>query len=146
MSNTYIEGKEKKRKKRRGKGKNSIDVFSILLVNLRGYRSKEYSLKKSLKKLKPSMVLMNETLIRGNMKISLEPSYKTWSKNRTAQAGGGVATAVARAFMDKSVGAGEGSGVDEYIITRVTTFSPVLNVINYYGEQRKTSKHEVEEK
>ena len=146
MSNIDTEGKEKKRKNRRGKGKNSINVFSILLVNLRGYRSKEYSLKKSLKKLKPSMVLMNETLMRGNMKITLEPSYRTWSKNRTAQAGGGVATAVARAFMDKSGGAGEGRGVDEYIITRVTTFSPALNVINYYGEQRKTSKQEVEEK
>ena len=51
---------EKKRKKRRGKGKDKRS-FSILLVNLRGYRSKEYSLKKALKKVKPSMVNLNET-------------------------------------------------------------------------------------
>ena len=121
-------------------------MFSILLVNLRGYRSKEYSLKKTLKKWKPSMVIMNETQLRGNMKVSLEPSYMSWSKNRTAQAGGGVATAVARAYMDKSWGAGEGVGSDEYIITRVTTFTPALNVVNCYGEQKKTSKLEIEEK
>ena len=84
------------------------------------------------------MVLMNETLMRGNMKISLEPSYISWSKNRTAQAGGGVATSVARAYMDKFGGAGEGSGSDEYIITRVTTFNPALNVVNYYGEQKNS--------
>ena len=80
------------------------------------------------------------------MKISLEPSYISWSKNRTGQAGGGVATAVARAYMDKTGGAGEGSEDDEYLITRIATFKPALNVINYYGEQRKTSKQEVEEK
>ena len=48
--------------------------------------------------------------------------------------------------MDKTGGAGEGSGDDEYLITRVATFKPVLNVVNYYGDQRKTSKIEVEEK
>ena len=117
-----------------------------MLVNLRGYRSKEYSLNKVLKKLKPSMLAINETQLRGNMKISLEPSYRTWTKNRTGQAGGGVATAVARAYMDEAGGAGEGEGDDEFIITRVATFQPALNVVNYYGEQRKTSKLEVEEK
>ena len=92
------------------------------------------------------MVAINETLLRGNMKISLEPSYISWSKNRTGQTGGGVATAVARAYMDKTGGAGEGSEDDEYLITRIATFKPALNVINYYGEQRKTSRKEVEEK
>ena len=113
---------------------------------MRGYRSKEYSLKKTLKKIKPSMIAMNETQLRGRMKISLEPSYMSWCKNRTGQAGGGVATAVARAFMDKTGGAGEGAEGDEYLITRVATFQPSLNVVNCYGEQRKTSKLEVEAK
>ena len=48
--NTNREGEEKRSKKRRGKGKSRTSSFSILLVNLRGYRSKEYSLKKALKK------------------------------------------------------------------------------------------------
>ena len=140
------EKKEKRRKRRRGKGNNDNKTFTILLVNMRGYKSKEYSLKKALKKVKPSMVTMNETLLRGNMKVSLEPSYISWSKNRTAQTGGGVATAVARAYMNKSGGAGEDLGGDEYLITRVATFKPALNVVNCYGEQRKTSRLEVEDK
>ena len=80
------------------------------------------------------------------MKICLEPSYISWSKNRTANAGGGVATAVARAYMDKTGGAGEGVGNDEYLITRVATFKPALNVVNCYGEQRKSTKLDVQEK
>ena len=86
------------------------------------------------------MVILNETQLRGNMKICLEPSYISWSKNRTANAGGGVATEVARAYMDKAGGAGEGVGNDEYLITRVPTFKPALNVVNCYGEQRKNTK------
>ena len=66
---------EKRKKNRRGKGKEINKRFSILLVNLRGYRSKEYSLKKTLRKVKPSMILMNETQLRGSMKVSLEPTY-----------------------------------------------------------------------
>ena len=140
------EKKGERRKKKRGKEKGRNSLFSILLVNLRGYRSKEYSLKKALKKLKASMVILNETQLRGNMKICLEPSYISWSKNRTANAGGGVATAVARAYMDKAGGAGEGVGNDEYLITRVATFKTSLNVVNCYGEQRKSTKLDVQEK
>ena len=43
--------------------------FSVLLVNLRGYKSKEMSLKKLVKKVRPSLVAMNETLMTGNMKV-----------------------------------------------------------------------------
>ena len=96
--------------------------------------------------MKASMVILNETQLRGNMKICLEPSYVSWSKNRTANAGGGVATAVARGYMDKTGGAGEGVGNDEYLITRVATFKPALNVVNCYEEQRKSTKLDVQEK
>ena len=80
------------------------------------------------------------------MKVCLEPSYVSWSRNRTTNAGGGVAAAVSRAHMDKTGGVGEGRGDDEYIITRVATFTPALNVVNCYGEQRKCTKTEIEEK
>ena len=136
----------KVKKHRRGKGKENNNSFSILLVNLRGYRSKEYSLKKAVRKTKPSMILMNETQLRGSMKVSMEPAYITWSKNRISQTGGGVATSVARAFMCNSGGASEGVAGDEYLITRIASFKPELNVVNCYGEQRKTTKTEVEEK
>ena len=55
-------------------------------------------------------------------------------------------TAVAQQYKDSSVGAGEGEGEDEYIITRIECFSPALNILNCYGEQRKTRKEDVEGK
>ena len=80
------------------------------------------------------MIAINETLLRGNMKVNLEPSYIFWTKNREDLTGGGVATAVARSFMSGDGGAGEGRTGDEYLITRLAIFKPALNVINYYGE------------
>ena len=116
-----------------------------MLANIRGIRSKEVSLKKVLKSVKPSAVLLNETLLLGNTSVSLTP-YTTWIRNRKEKEGGGILTAVAQQFKDSSVGAGEGEGEDEYIITRIECFSPALNIINCYGEQRKTRKEDVEGK
>ena len=89
------------------------------------------------------MILMNETLLLGNMKVTI-PSYCTWSRNRTEKGGGGIATSVADKFKDSSVGAGQGEDEEEYLITRIECFSPALNIINCYGEQRNTKKEEVE--
>ena len=91
------------------------------------------------------MVLINETQLLGKMKVSLTP-YMTWTKNRTDKGGGGVATAVSQQFSESAVGAGEGENDEEYIVTRLEAFKPALNVVNSYGEQRKTKKEEVEEK
>ena len=131
----------------RGRGrKNSLEnSFSIFLTNLRGLRSKHQSLKKILKKVKPQLVLMNETQLRGNMKVNIE-GYCCWTKNRTEQGGGGVATAAAGQIKDTCLGAGEGKYDDEYLITRIEKFQPALSVINCYGEQRKTTKELMEEK
>ena len=74
---------------------------------MRGYRSKEHSLKKIIKKLKPAVVVINESQLVGNMEVSLSP-YISWTKNRTQKGGGGVATAVSHIFKDTAVGAGEG--------------------------------------
>ena len=121
--------------------------FTIMLVNLRGYRSKETSLKNILKKVRPSLCALNETLLSGNIKVSLPP-YTSWNKNRKEKGGGGIAiaTAVSAEYSDSSVGAGEGGGDDEYLITRVECFKPALSIINCYGEQRKVSKEVIEEK
>ena len=43
-------------------------TFSVLLVNLRGFKSKKFSLEKALKSMKPSMIAMNETQIGGKNK------------------------------------------------------------------------------
>ena len=138
--------KERKIKYRgRGKVNKREDTFSVLLVNLRGYVSKERSLKKVLKKTKPSMVALNETLLTGKRKVSLLP-YTSWTKNRSEKGGGGIASAVAQIYKDCSVSAGEGEGDDEFLVTRLDCFRPALCVVNCYGEQRKTSKGEVEQK
>jgi hypothetical protein len=133
--------------KYRGKGNKNQrnNTFSIFLTNLRGLKSKEYSLRKIIKKMKPSMILMNETQLTGRMKANLNP-FTTWTKNRSEEAGGGVATAISPQFKDTTVGAGEGKFDDEYLITRVAYFSPALNVVNCYGEQRKLKTTEVEVK
>ena len=81
--------------------------FSVILTNLRGFKSKQYYLKKIIKKVKPSIVMMNETHLVGNMEVSLTP-YTCWTKNRTEQGGGGIAPAVNQKFKDSAVGAGEG--------------------------------------
>ena len=88
---------------------------------------------------------MNETLLSGNMNVSLPP-YTCWSKNRSEKGGGGITTAVSQQFKYSAVGAGQGEEEDEYLITRFECFSPALNVINCYGEERKTVKEEVEKK
>ena len=125
----------------RGRGSKNVckNSFSVLLVNLRGYQSKEMSLRKLIKKIRPSMVAMNETLLSGTMKVSMPP-YTCWLKNRSEKGGGGVANAVSQQYKNSAVGAGQGEEEDEYLITRFECFSPALNVINCYGEQRKTKK------
>ena len=100
---------------------------------------------KVMKKVKPSIVIMNETQLKGRMKAELPP-YGCWSRNREEQGGGGVATAVDPALRQHAMGVGEGQGSDEFIITRVDKFKPAINVINCYGEQRKTKVEEVEAK
>jgi hypothetical protein len=139
--------KEKTWKKYRGKGKlhSRESTFTVFLANLRGYKTKELSLKKILRKVKPSMILFNETLLTGKANIKLTP-YSSWCKNRTEKGGGGIASGVRQEYKDCSVQAGEGQEDDEYIITRVECFQPALNVINCYGEQRSTKKEDVEDK
>ena len=134
-------------KKYRGRGKANAmrGFFSVLLVNLRGFRSKKFALEKELKKIKPSIVLINETQLSGKAKVSLR-SYTSWSRNRGEQRCGGVATCVSQQFKDSALGVGEGSGNDEFLVTRFDCFNPALSVINCYGEQRKTTKDEVEAK
>ena len=88
---------------------------------------------------------MNETQLLGKMKVCLTP-YTTRTKNKTDKSGGGVATAVSQQFSKSAVGAGEGENNNEYIVTRLEAFKPALNVVNSYGEQRKSRKEEDEEK
>ena len=88
---------------------------------------------------------MNETMLRGNQKVSIG-SYKCWGKNRTEQGGGGIATAIVNEYKDSVINAGEGSGEDEYLVTRIGAFNPALCIVNCYGEQRKMNIEDIEAK
>ena len=55
-------------------------MFTVLLVNMRGYKSKETSLKKVADTLKPSMILLNETLLTGKTKVSMSPFFMVVQK------------------------------------------------------------------
>ena len=88
---------------------------------------------------------MNETQLIGNMKVNI-PQYVCWTRSRAEQGGGGIATAVRQEYSERTVGAGEGEKEDGYLITRIEAFSPALNIVNIYGEQRKTKREEVEGK
>ena len=76
--------------------------------------------------------------------VELKP-FSVWSKNRSERGGGGISTAVAPHLAHSAVGAGEGQGEDEYLVTRLEAYSPPLTIINCYGEQRKVGKEVVEE-
>ena len=94
---------------------------------MRVLKSKELSLKKILKRVMPSVVTINETLLTGNMKVSIPP-FTWWSKNRKDKGGGGIATGVSQKYKDCSVRAGEGEQNDEHFITRIECFQPALNI------------------
>ena len=68
------------------------------------------------------MALLNETQLVGNMKVSLDPTYVSWTRNRTEKVGGGIATAVSQKYSDTAVGAGEGDEDEEYLIVRIEAF------------------------
>ena len=112
---------------------------------MRGFKSKKKSLENILETVRPSMVLLNETQMVGRMKMSLD-GYTSWVRNRSDRGGGGIATSVRQNHQDSAVGVCQGEDDDEFLITRIDTFSPALCVINSYGEQRRTKKEEVEAK
>ena len=86
----WVEGKHEKGKySGRGKFNRENRTFSILLANIQGYKSKDVSVKKLIKKVKPSMVLLNKTLLVGNTKVSITP-YRIWSKNRKEKGRGNI--------------------------------------------------------
>ena len=79
------------------------------------------------------MLLMKDTQIVGRMKIVLD-GYITWTRNRSEKGGGGIATAVCQKHQESAVGISEGEDNNEFLITRIDTFSLALCVIISYGE------------
>ena len=87
------------------------------------------------------MCAYNETLVYGKNKVEHD-SYISFTKNRKVGTGGGISTLVREEIKDYVVGAGEGQGEDEYLVTRLECYSPPLSVVNCYGEQDKVGPEE----
>ena len=69
------------------------------------------------------MITLNETQLQGNAKVKLT-NYTSWTRNMKGQEGGGVASCLSKEYKGYTVGVGEGSGDDVFLITRIETFSP----------------------
>ena len=132
--------------RRQKKNEKEVDI-SIVLSNCKGYGSKEASIKQDILEAKaPDVVLLNETMFRGQKKINPD-NYFVYCKNRDEDkkedkkskngGGGGVATLVTSSLRSSSVKVGEGRHGDEYIVTRLGHIQPALNIVNVYGENEK---------
>jgi len=116
--------------------------FTVFHANIRGFPSKKESLTKSVKKINPDVILLNETHLKGKNKVII-PSYFSFSKNRSEKAMGGVAIATNNKLKESTIKVKEGEADDEYIICRYNNFQIPINIISYYGEQECRTSNEV---
>ena len=117
--------------------------LEILQSNIRGFNSKKESIKDIVKKMKPDVIILNETALRGRNKANID-GYFTFQRNRAIKAMGGVATLVDNSLKSNTVKVTEGEKNDEYIITRIDCCKPALNIVNIYGEQEgRTGREDV---
>ena len=128
---------------RRGDRNGGTMALEILQSNIRGFNSKTESLKDIVKKIRPDVVILNETALRGNNKARID-GYFTFSKNRINKAMRGIATLVENYLKSDTVKVAEGEYNDEYIITRINKCKPALNILNVYGElEGRTGREKV---
>ena len=91
----------------------TCDIWKIYHSNIRGFDSKCNSLKSILETIKPDVITLNETLYRGNKKLTIE-GFITYNRNRQNENGGGVATAVSQVDSKHTLKVKDGQEKDEY--------------------------------
>ena len=138
--------KHVKRKRRRRKGVHSKQVskdFKVYLVNIRGANSKKVSLQAIVDdpQVNPDVINLVETNLRKSSKLEIN-GYKCFNRNRQNKNMGGVATLVKETDMKDTLKVSEGSGENEYLVTRHSQFSIPINIIVVYGEQETRTKAE----
>ena len=108
-----------------------------------GYTSKKESLCEIVNNERPDIVTINDTALKGNLKVKI-PEYYCFAKNREKNKGG-VATVIADYLKPNATKVVEGREGDEYIVTRFDITVPAINVINIYGAQEgRVDKDEIE--
>ena len=121
--------------------KKKVDL-KIMLSNVRGFNSKKDVIDKIIDVVKPSVICLNETGLRGKSKINIK-GYSSFTKNRQQKSMGGVSTSVEDSLRASTVKVKESlEEDDEYIITRLDHCIPPLNIINIYGQQESRAGKE----
>ena len=138
--------KHVKRKRRRRGGVHRKPVskdFIVYLVNIRGANSKKVSLQSIIDDphVNPDVINLVETNLKKSSKLDIE-GYKCFNKNRQNKNMGGVATLVRESDLKDTLKVSEGTGNNEYLVTRHSQFSVPVNIIVVYGEQEGRSKAE----
>ena len=140
---------KKKRRRRGGVHKKPVSKdFKVYLVNIRGANSKKVSLQSIVDdpQVNPDVINLVETNLKKSSKLNID-GYKCFNRNRQNKNMGGVATLVKESDLKDTLKVSEGSGDNEYLVTRHSQFSIPVNIIVVYGEQEsRTKAEEVERK
>ena len=108
--------------------------LTIFHSHIRGFKSKCDSLEKILDIVKPDVVNLNETNVKGRNKVSHKGFHSFCRNIRETQHMGGVSTAVTDDLKPYAVKVKEGEDEDEFLITRLEHVTPPINIVNVYGE------------
>ena len=134
------EGGRKRRRRRKGnqkKRRRNPKVSASLTIfhsNIQGFKSKCDSQEKILDIVKPDVVNLNETNVKGRNKV-LHKGFHSFCRNRKeTQHMGGVSTSVTDDLKPYAVKVKECEEEDEFLITRLEHVTPPINIINVYGE------------
>ena len=143
-----VDTKSRRRRRRRLnlKHRNKDNEWKIMHTNIRGIDSKLISLGSILSLVKPSVLTINETMLKGNRKLSLQ-GFHCFPANRACLHGGGVATCVKVKDRQHTLKVHEGVEGQEFLITRHNQFATAINVINLYGNvESRSSNDKIEER
>ena len=117
------------------------DSVKILQCNVRGLKSKKASLEIIRKEVKPSIIVLSETLLKPNEKPKMGHSA-TFFRSRSEKSGGGLMTSVSNVLASGTVQVY--SGKCEILVTRTESMKKPLTLISVYGMQEGNKKEEVQ--
>ena len=134
--------RRKGNQKKRRRNRKESTTLTILHSNIRGFKSKRDSLEKILETVKPDIVNLNETNVKGRNKV-LHKGFHSFCRNRKeTKHMGGISTAVSDDLKPFAVKVKEGEEEDEFLITRLEQVTPPINIVNIYGEIESRCKKE----
>ena len=120
--------------------------WNIFHSNIRGYNSKSLSLNSIVNTVKPSVVIINETMCVNNQRVEL-PGFTSFSANRENSLGGGIATCVSNKESMHALKVFSESTEFEMLVTRHSQFTTPINILNIYGAMESRScKNEIKKR